>query len=548
MSNSPFASSSGFYTDGSSSSYYSRISSSSGSASAAGSSLLSLQLQASDPFSSGPLGSPGLPLMASYGDSSSSLLFTGSAKKKAVTKDHYGFAVDSGELVATVPAPALSARGLRYTAEKLAAHDAARAAAQTRSDNARVAKWADMLDAGLEGFAVAFPSKLRRRARRGVPAPLRGLVWLKLSGAQALLSGQDLGPLPASLWALALGMAPGSVPVNAASSDRSTGAVDGGVMAHSAALAHLRAAGPVIEAARTRLAAATAAETAAAAAAAAAVAAASAGASDADANTAAAALAAAAAASAAAAEASAAAEAAAAAAAAAAASGGSGSGSGLGAYAVPPASVAAVAQYDAWLSVASAQQHALRASTAAHGPALPPMHNSSNNMSNTAKTRFAPTDAAGLGAAAAAALAAASSGSGSSGVASTAAGAGAGSGAGSGLAWPESAAVAATVGALSPPDGGAAGAGSGAVPPGVLLYAALASLPVPEWEAKIQRDLHRTLPRAVALRERAGAGQRALGNVLRAYTLWDPQVGYCQGTLLNNMNSSVAHVAYMWLT
>lgn len=46
-------------------------------------------------------------------------------------------------------------------------------------------------------------------------------------------------------------------------------------------------------------------------------------------------------------------------------------------------------------------------------------------------------------------------------------------------------------------------------------------------EKVIQRDLARTFPTHTFFRERNG--QEMLFDVLRAYSLYDPQVGYCQG-------------------
>ncbi|KAK9477089.1 rab-GTPase-TBC domain-containing protein [Lipomyces japonicus] len=45
----------------------------------------------------------------------------------------------------------------------------------------------------------------------------------------------------------------------------------------------------------------------------------------------------------------------------------------------------------------------------------------------------------------------------------------------------------------------------------------------------IGRDLHRTFPEVEMFRERGGKGQVMLGEVLRAFSLYDMQVGYCQG-------------------
>ncbi|ORZ12860.1 rab-GTPase-TBC domain-domain-containing protein [Absidia repens] len=48
-------------------------------------------------------------------------------------------------------------------------------------------------------------------------------------------------------------------------------------------------------------------------------------------------------------------------------------------------------------------------------------------------------------------------------------------------------------------------------------------------EKIIQRDLARTFPTHTFFRQRDGDGQEMLFNVIKAYSLYDPQVGYCQG-------------------
>ncbi|KAI8053287.1 rab-GTPase-TBC domain-containing protein [Syncephalis plumigaleata] len=45
----------------------------------------------------------------------------------------------------------------------------------------------------------------------------------------------------------------------------------------------------------------------------------------------------------------------------------------------------------------------------------------------------------------------------------------------------------------------------------------------------IVRDLARTFPGVAMFREAGGKGQRALGRLLRAYAIYDAEVGYCQG-------------------
>ena len=42
-------------------------------------------------------------------------------------------------------------------------------------------------------------------------------------------------------------------------------------------------------------------------------------------------------------------------------------------------------------------------------------------------------------------------------------------------------------------------------------------------------DLHRTFPHHDYFTDGQGIGQENLFNVLKAYSLYDPEVGYCQG-------------------
>ncbi|KAJ1945675.1 GTPase-activating protein [Linderina macrospora] len=51
----------------------------------------------------------------------------------------------------------------------------------------------------------------------------------------------------------------------------------------------------------------------------------------------------------------------------------------------------------------------------------------------------------------------------------------------------------------------------------------------PAQEKLIQHDLSRTFPKHPYFCDAGGAGQEGLRNVLRAYALYDPEVGYCQG-------------------
>jgi hypothetical protein len=48
-------------------------------------------------------------------------------------------------------------------------------------------------------------------------------------------------------------------------------------------------------------------------------------------------------------------------------------------------------------------------------------------------------------------------------------------------------------------------------------------------EKIIERDLARTFPDNDYFKDRQGLGQRSLFNVLKAYSIYDPEIGYCQG-------------------
>ena len=61
-----------------------------------------------------------------------------------------------------------------------------------------------------------------------------------------------------------------------------------------------------------------------------------------------------------------------------------------------------------------------------------------------------------------------------------------------------------------------------------IMYEMLKDRPSPH-EKIIQADLPRTFPRHEYFREKQGPGQIALGNVARAYSIYDGDVGYCQG-------------------
>eukprot|EP00013_Stygamoeba_regulata_P011622 CAMPEP_0177681136 /NCGR_PEP_ID=MMETSP0447-20121125/30549_1 /TAXON_ID=0 /ORGANISM="Stygamoeba regulata, Strain BSH-02190019" /LENGTH=535 /DNA_ID=CAMNT_0019190521 /DNA_START=163 /DNA_END=1770 /DNA_ORIENTATION=- len=60
------------------------------------------------------------------------------------------------------------------------------------------------------------------------------------------------------------------------------------------------------------------------------------------------------------------------------------------------------------------------------------------------------------------------------------------------------------------------------------LFASLVAQPSP-FEAQINRDISRTFPTHVMFRESGGMGQTLLFNVLKAYSVYDKEVGYCQG-------------------
>jgi len=50
-----------------------------------------------------------------------------------------------------------------------------------------------------------------------------------------------------------------------------------------------------------------------------------------------------------------------------------------------------------------------------------------------------------------------------------------------------------------------------------------------KWDDTIRRDIHRTFPKNVFFRDKNGMGQKALYTVLRAYSVYDRKLGYCQG-------------------
>eukprot|EP01111_Echinosteliopsis_oligospora_P014950 TRINITY_DN5762_c0_g1_i1.p1 TRINITY_DN5762_c0_g1~~TRINITY_DN5762_c0_g1_i1.p1 ORF type:complete len:721 (+),score=188.49 TRINITY_DN5762_c0_g1_i1:126-2165(+) len=59
-------------------------------------------------------------------------------------------------------------------------------------------------------------------------------------------------------------------------------------------------------------------------------------------------------------------------------------------------------------------------------------------------------------------------------------------------------------------------------------YALLLSQTSPHTD-QINKDINRTFPRHVDFQDRGGRGQTLLFNVLKAYSVYDPNVGYCQG-------------------
>ncbi|KAG0328713.1 hypothetical protein BGZ99_004795 [Dissophora globulifera] len=73
------------------------------------------------------------------------------------------------------------------------------------------------------------------------------------------------------------------------------------------------------------------------------------------------------------------------------------------------------------------------------------------------------------------------------------------------------------------------------------------------YERIIQRDLARTFPQVDMFKEEGGKGQESLRNVLKAYSLYDPHVGYCQGLgflvgpLLMNMDEKEAFCVFVRL-
>ncbi|ORX90933.1 RabGAP/TBC [Basidiobolus meristosporus CBS 931.73] len=73
------------------------------------------------------------------------------------------------------------------------------------------------------------------------------------------------------------------------------------------------------------------------------------------------------------------------------------------------------------------------------------------------------------------------------------------------------------------------------------------------FEADILLDLPRTFPRMEMFRKKGGEGQARLFNVLKAYSVYDPEIGYAQGfgyivaTLLLHMSESEAFCVFVRL-
>ncbi|KAF0687928.1 Aste57867_20420 [Aphanomyces stellatus] len=61
------------------------------------------------------------------------------------------------------------------------------------------------------------------------------------------------------------------------------------------------------------------------------------------------------------------------------------------------------------------------------------------------------------------------------------------------------------------------------------MYQDLLATPHPPCEETISRDIGRTFPKHHLFKDSSSLGQGALMNVLKAYSVYDPNVGYCQG-------------------
>lgn len=71
-------------------------------------------------------------------------------------------------------------------------------------------------------------------------------------------------------------------------------------------------------------------------------------------------------------------------------------------------------------------------------------------------------------------------------------------------------------------------------------------------EKVIQRDLARTFPKHERFAEPGGPGQESLFNIIKAYSLYDTEIGYCQGiafvvgALLLNVCADVSLFIYLY--
>lgn len=61
-----------------------------------------------------------------------------------------------------------------------------------------------------------------------------------------------------------------------------------------------------------------------------------------------------------------------------------------------------------------------------------------------------------------------------------------------------------------------------------LLYPSLVKEDSP-FDRIIKRDLPRTFPKVELFKDADGIGQKMLYNLLKAYSIYDSEVGYCQG-------------------
>ena len=78
------------------------------------------------------------------------------------------------------------------------------------------------------------------------------------------------------------------------------------------------------------------------------------------------------------------------------------------------------------------------------------------------------------------------------------------------------------------------------------MYASLLRAEAAESELEIVRDLARTYPSHVFFQQRQGPGQRALFNVLKAYAVYDRQVGLPMLGLAAGMAARLSEPAAWW--